>query len=65
MFKFNNEYNFSRQIIKFDGTILNNYHQSLQKAREAREAREAMKNGNIKEANKIGDRNSNERKKIY
>ena len=62
MFKFNNKYNFSRQIIKFDGTILNNYHQSLQKARETREA---MKNGNVKEANKIVDKNSNERKNMY
>ena len=27
--KFNNEFNFSRQIIKFDGKILNNHHQSF------------------------------------
>ena len=28
-FKFNNKFNFSRQIIKCDGKILNNYHQSF------------------------------------
>ena len=29
MFQCNNEYKFSRQIIKFDGKILNNYNQSF------------------------------------